>query len=366
MAQPANPILDLPFDARPDPGEYIRAAMDWHFSPETGSPYWLERVKSLDFDPRTDVKSFADLGLFPNIVNELRDVPAEDLIPRGYGPDPEIGGVYESGGTTGVPKRLVFLTDWIDAMIAWLGHKMAVFGFPRNANWLSVTPSGPHMIGMVATWLTAANGGLPFKIDFDPRWVKKLIADGKSDEADAYAEHLIDQAGFALRTQDVGAIIITPPLLDRLARRDDLVELVNQKVAAIAWAGAHMDADTRYLYRTEVFPEIRLFGAYGSTMILGPAAERPGLPADDPCTFDPFSPYITFSVINPDTGQPVEYGERGQVVMNHVSKSALLPSNLERDLATRIEPPAGQIGDSVADVTPVTQFDNETVIEGVY
>jgi hypothetical protein len=87
---------------------------------------------------------------------------------------------------------------------------------------------------------------------------------------------------------------------------------------------------------------------------------------DDPCVFDPFSPYITFSVIDPETGRTVPYGERGQVVMSHVSKSFLLPNNIERDMATRIEPLEGQVGDSVADVTPVHRFDDETVIEGVY
>jgi hypothetical protein len=35
-------------------------------------------------------------------------------------------------------------------------------------------------------------------------------------------------------------------------------------------------------------------------------------------------------------------------------------------MATRIRPPEGLIGDSVADVTPVQRFDDETVIEGVY
>ena len=60
------------------------------------------------------------------------------------------------------------------------------------------------------------------------------------------------------------------------------------------------------------------------------------------------------------------FGERGQVIVNHVSKGFLLPNNLERDLATRIEPLAGQVGDSVADVAPVATFENETVIEGVY
>jgi hypothetical protein len=101
-------------------------------------------------------------------------------------------------------------------------------------------------------------------------------------------------------------------------------------------------------------------------MVLGGALERLGLTDEDPCIFDPPSPYITFSVVDPDTRRTVGYGERGQVVMNHVSKSFLLPNNLERDMATRIRPPDGQVGDSVADVTPVQEFDNETVIEGVY
>jgi hypothetical protein len=169
-----------------------------------------------------------------------------------------------------------------------------------------------------------------------------------------------------LQTQDIGMLMSTPPLLERLARRDDLVELVRRKVEAIQWGGAHMDGDSRHLYRTEVFPGIKLHGQYGSTMVLGGAAERLGLTDDDPCIFDPFSPYITFSVVDPETGQTVPYGERGQVVMNHVSKSFLLPNNLERDMATRIEPREGQVGDSVADVTPVPRFEGEDVIEGVY
>jgi hypothetical protein len=101
-------------------------------------------------------------------------------------------------------------------------------------------------------------------------------------------------------------------------------------------------------------------------MVLGGAAERPGLSENDPCIFDPFSPYISFWVIDPSTGRRVDSGERGQVVMNHVSRSFLLPNNLERDMATRIPPPEDQVGDSVADVTPVVQFEGETVIEGVY
>jgi phenylacetate-coenzyme A ligase PaaK-like adenylate-forming protein len=353
-------------EVRSDPDAFIRTAMEWHFNPATGAPFWLARAESLEFDPRTDVRGFDDLARFPNVTNELRDVAARDLIPRGYGPDPEVVGVYESGGTTGAPKRVVVLRDWWDRMIAWQVAHLEARGAPRERDWLALIPSGPHMAGELMKRQPAALGGLSFLIDMDPRWVKKLLAAGKADEADAYAEHLIDQAAVVLQSQDIGVLMSTPPLLERLARRDDLVELVRDKVRMILWAGAHMDADTRQLYRTEVFPGLTLEGHYGSTMVLGGAAERLGLSDDDPCIFDPFSPSITFRVVDPATGREVGYGERGQVVMNHVSRSFLLPNNLERDMATRIRPLDGQVGDSVADVTPVQRFDDESVIEGVY
>jgi phenylacetate-coenzyme A ligase PaaK-like adenylate-forming protein len=366
MLQEVAAVLEQPFDVQPDPDELIRAAMEWHFNPRTGSPFWLERAASLGFDPRTDVKSHRDLTLFPNVTNELRDVRAEDLIPSGYGPHPDVLGVYESGGTTGAPKRIVMLREWWDRTHAWQLAHLEARGVPRDGNWLALVPSGPHMVGEMMRRQAASLGGLLFTIDMDPRWVKKLIAAGRAEEADAYAEHLIDQAEIVLQTQDIGAMMSTPPLLERLARRDRLVELVREKVRAIEWGGAHMDADTRHLYRTEVFPGVILHGGYGSTMVLGGAPERLGLTDDDPCIFDPFSPYITFGVVDPESGREVPFGERGQVVMHHVSKSFLLPNNLERDMATRIPPPDGQVGDSVADVTPVRRFDDEAVIEGVY
>jgi phenylacetate-coenzyme A ligase PaaK-like adenylate-forming protein len=366
MLQHAASVLDLPFDVQPDTDEFIREAMDWHFSSKTGSYFWLERASSLGFDPRSDVKCFEDLSLFPNVTNELRDVRAEDLIPQGYGPHPDVLGVFESGGTTGAPKRIVMLRDWWDRMLARQLAQLQAQGVPDGSNWLVLFPSGPHLAGEFMRRQAAALGGLAFAIDMDPRWVKQLIAEGKGDEAEAYAEHLIDQAAFVLETQEVAVLGCTPPLLERLARRDRLVELVRQQVHVIEWGGAHMDADTRHLYRTEVFPGLTLRSGYGSTMVLGTASERLGLADDDPCIFDPFSPYISFSVVEPDTGRQVRYGERGQVVMNHVSKSFLLPNNLERDMATRIRAPEGQVGDAVADVTPVQRFDGETVIEGVY
>lgn len=358
-------VLDYPVDEVPDAEELIEAAMQWHFGPQTGSAYWLNRARTLDFDPRRDVHTFADLSLFPNIVDELRDVPVQDLIPRGCSLS-DLYGVYDSGGTTGAPKRVICTVDWMERWLAFSQRNLDLHGCPRNVNWLALMPDGPHIFGAALREGARRSGGILFTIDMDPRWVKKCIAEGRAEDAARYADHLVQQASFILGTQDVGFMITTPPLLERLSRDDRLVELINKKVRFIQWGGAHMDADTRQLFRTDVFPQIGLQGAYGSTMILGGSLERIGLGAGDPCVFDPFAPYISFSVVNPETGKTVAYGERGQVVMNHISKGMLLPNNLERDTAIRIEPPSGQVGDSVADVSPVATFDSKAVIEGVY
>jgi phenylacetate-coenzyme A ligase PaaK-like adenylate-forming protein len=359
-------VLDLPMHERPAGNDLIEAAMRWHFGPDTGSPFWLERAKRLDFDPRTDIRTFDDLALFPNVVNELRDVRVEELIPRGYGDRADLVGVFESGGTTGAPKRVVCLADWLERYTTWVSRNMDQRGFARGVNYVNMVPTGPHAFGHYTAGLARMRGGAVFNIDMDPRWVKRCIAGGRDEEADQYADHLVEQGRHLLETQDAGVLVITPPLLVRLARDDRLVDLVNEKVKVIYWAGTHMDADTRYLLRTEVFPEAELFGAYGSTMVLCVTVDRPGLPIDGPCVFDPFAPYISFSVVTPGTRDQVPYGQRGQVVMNHISKAMFMPNNLERDEATRIKPLPGQLGDSVADVTPVAVFDDETVIEGVY
>ena len=56
LAADVTEILDHPTDRVPGADEYVQAAMQWHFGQETGSPYWLEKAKTLEFDPRTDVR----------------------------------------------------------------------------------------------------------------------------------------------------------------------------------------------------------------------------------------------------------------------------------------------------------------------
>jgi hypothetical protein len=363
-ADPKWAVLD-PAVRPADPEEYLRVAMQWHFGAETGSPFWLSRVGKLGFDPLRDVRGYEDLALFPNVVDELRYVAVEDLIPRGYGPNPPKPKVFETGGTTGAPKRIIFMPDWVEAAVDRMLAGPSFAG-REPANILAAVPTGPHKIGNQYDWIVERQNTIKFSIDIDPRWVKKLISLGKNDEVKAYVEHVLDQIEHVLETQSVGLMAITPPLLQACAGRPRLKELINAKIGVVFWGGAHMTVDERFKLAYEDFPNVKLISRYNSALILQGARERGGVGADDDLIYDPYSPVVTFRVVDPETMRPVPYGQWGQVVMNHISKGVFLPNNLERDTAIRVEGPEGQIGDSVASPKPVASFEGERVIEGIY
>jgi phenylacetate-coenzyme A ligase PaaK-like adenylate-forming protein len=357
-------LLDVPRSVRvEDPEAYLHAAIAWHFGEDTGSAFWLRTAKTLDFNPLTDIKTFADLRVFPNLVNELRNVPIEDLIPRGYGSPAPLPQIFESGGTTGAPKRTAQLPDWVAQVVQWQTEDFAAGGFLRGEGFLCLMPSGPHGVGYFSRLVSERLGSVFHPIDIDPRWVKKIAARNAAAEVAAYVDHVIDQAVFILQTQNVANLHATPPMLEAIARDDKVVDLVNEKIRYLLLSGAHVDADTIDVLR-DIFPNTTITMAFGSTMILSQAVTR--IADDESFVFDPRTPYVVFWVVDPDSGEQVPYGQLGQVVMNHISKGMFIPNNLERDRAIRMPGPAGELSDSVSAVRPVATFEGEAVIEGVY
>ncbi|MFE0683817.1 AMP-binding protein [Streptomyces sp. NPDC058961] len=352
----------VPTDAHARADAHVQAMMRWHFDPATGSRYWLERRDRLGFDPVEDVRRVDDLLKFPNLVDELRDVPVEDLIPRGLDAAEKVLAVYESGGTTGAPKRFVMFERWLDQYMEWENSHYPDDG---TGHALAVAPSGPHMLGEYSRRIAEARGGIRFSIDLDPRWVKRLISTGDTAGAAAYVEHLVDQAELVLRSQDITFLITTPPLLSRMAERASVRTLIQEKVRLILWTGAHMDADTLDYLATEFFPKVRFRGSYGSTSVLSGTVERLDPEGTGEAVFDSYAPFVLYRVVDPVTGQPVPYGTEGAVVMNHITRYGLVPNSLERDLATRVPSPTG-VGDSLRDIHPAAEMDGQKMIEGVY
>ena len=50
-----------PTQAREQLDRHTREIVQWHFHPDTGTPFWLERAKSFKFNPLKDVQGYADL-----------------------------------------------------------------------------------------------------------------------------------------------------------------------------------------------------------------------------------------------------------------------------------------------------------------
>nr|MBP7951774.1 hypothetical protein [Verrucomicrobiales bacterium] len=54
--------------------QHLREIIAWHFSPETGCPFWLDWAKRAGWDPRSENHTIADLRRFPHFEDEwLRD-----------------------------------------------------------------------------------------------------------------------------------------------------------------------------------------------------------------------------------------------------------------------------------------------------
>ena len=92
----------------------VREVMQCHFNPEKGTPFWLEKAREFKFDPLKDVKSFDDLKLFGHFEDDwLRGGPVRRWVPKALQDKPIY--VFETGGTTGIPKSRVVVRDhWTD------------------------------------------------------------------------------------------------------------------------------------------------------------------------------------------------------------------------------------------------------------
>src|SRR5438045_4365674 len=66
LDQPVTPITETDFGAkitaaRETLDAWTRQMVEWHFSPETGCPFWLDYASKLGWDPRREIRSYDDL-----------------------------------------------------------------------------------------------------------------------------------------------------------------------------------------------------------------------------------------------------------------------------------------------------------------
>lgn len=347
---------------------HTRESVQWHFSPETGSPYWLEKAKTFDFNPLTDVNCFEDLNKFPLFEDdELRGGPVDRWIPKALLGKPTY--VFETGGTTGIPKSRVVIDDFrID--YENFSDTLPDESFPKGSNWLMLGPSGPRRLRLAVEHLAQYRGGISFCVDLDPRWVVKLIKKGKIDEVKEYSAHVIDQAMAILGAgHDIQCMFTTPKLLEALAMRlmDEGSSIEEAGIKGIFCGGTEFTQQWYRFAREELLGEnVYITPTYGNTL-MGLACGRPFDPADDyKITYYAPQPRAVIRVVDfDDHTKVVGYGETGRVKLFTMTKELFIPGFLERDEGEREVPHEKYPWDGVSGVRPYHKIAQSTTV-GVY
>ena len=65
MSTTDSQVDALAAEAKQKLDEHTVDVVRWHFSEETGCPFWLQKKSELGFDPLTEVRGFDDLQKFP-------------------------------------------------------------------------------------------------------------------------------------------------------------------------------------------------------------------------------------------------------------------------------------------------------------
>lgn len=355
-------------EARERLDAHVREVVAWHFSPETGTPFWLEKAKSLGFDPRKDVRGFDDLKKFGLFEDEwLRGGPVRRWVPKALQQRPIY--VFETGGTTGIPKTRVNVEDFridYEQFSATLPEKF----FPKGSNWLMLGPSGPRRLRLAVEHLCQFRGGICFCVDLDPRWVVKLIKKGWMEHLKAYQEHVIDQALTVLSAgHDIKCMFTTPKLLDALANRleKEGSSVAKSGITGIFCGGTEMTSQwIRFAIEEFLGAGVYIAPTYGNTLMGLAAADMPTPETQYKIAYYAPQPRAAVQVVDfDDPDKVVPYGQTGRVMLTSLTKEIFIPRFLERDEGEREPPSAKYPWDGVSGVKPFRGFAATTTV-GVY
>jgi phenylacetate-coenzyme A ligase PaaK-like adenylate-forming protein len=346
----------------------VREVVAYHFSPETGAPFWLEKARELKFNPLKDVQRFEDLKLFGHFEDEwLRGGPVRRWVPKGLANRPWY--VFETGGTTGVPKSRVVCDDFrIDYEM--FSDTLPEKFFPKGSNWLMLGPSGPRRLRLAVEHLCQHRGGICFCIDLDPRWVVKLIKKGWMEHLKAYQEHCIDQAMTVLGAgHDVKCLFTTPKLLDALCKRLEEKNSSIEKVGitGIFCGGTEMTSQwIRFTIEEYLGNNVYIAPTYGNTLMGLAASEMPTAKDNYKIDYHAPQPRAVVEVVDfDDYDKVVAHGAEGRVMLTTLTREFFVPRFMERDEGVREQPTAKYPWDGVSGVKPWRGIAAQTTV-GVY
>ncbi len=313
----------------------LRRILTLHFHPEQGTPYWIDRAKSLGVDPARDINTVEDLALLGDMTpGDLHGRPLLDHVPRMFHAMLEQFIVGQTGGTTGTGTWTLYRDDeFREAFVRPFAVAAGHVGFPRGERWLYVGPSGPHIIGKAAPHLARAVGsGDPFSVDFDARWAKKLTEG--SFARDRYTQHVVEQAMMIIDKQEIGVLFSTPIVLARLASL--MTTEQRERLRGVHYGGMAISPQEMERFQIELFPNAVHLSGYGNTLF-GCCPELTTV-AGRPLDYYPCGNRLLLEVVD-EHGTATAPGQMGRVRFTRLDESMLLVRMVERDQASGVALP---------------------------
>jgi phenylacetate-coenzyme A ligase PaaK-like adenylate-forming protein len=342
--------------------DHLLEIIDWHFAPETGTPYWINWAQEQGWDPRKEIQSWDDISRFPHFDEKaLIQENHSQWVPKEYQGKPYK--IFETGGTTGIPKQRI---SWEDHLTDYSLFSDAISDehFPRGEDWLMLGPTGPRRLRLSIEHLANVRGGSCYFVDLDPRFVKKLIKQNKIAEANMYKDHVVDQALTVIKNRKISSLFTTPKILEAMGEK---ISIPNAGIKGVFSGGTSMTTQEIRFVVEEVLENKTFFcPTYGNTL-MGLACSKP-LTAEEvyALTYYAPQPRAVLRIVNPDdTNNLVDYGEWGRVELTTMTKEFFMPRFLERDEAVRRHPWEKFPWDGVGEVRPFGAM-QKNIVEGVY
>jgi len=346
---------------------HVVEIIKWHFTSETGCSFWLDWADKSGWDPCQEVKGFDDLIKFGHFQDQwLRGGPVRRWVPKAFAKLPVY--VFETGGTTGVPKSRINIQDFrID--YEYFSQTLPNEYFPEGSNWLMLGPSGPRRLRLAVEHLAHYRGGICFCVDLDPRWVVKLIKKGWVAHLKAYQDHVIDQAMNLLQAgHNIYCLFTTPKLLEALANRLEREgsSIKKSGIKGIFSGGTEFTPQWHRFAKEELLEDVYLAPTYGNTL-MGLAPSIPSGPENDyKISYYPPQPRAVIQLVDfDDSSQVVDPGKTGRVMLTTLTKEFFLPRFLERDEGEREPPCESYPWDGVSGIRPFSRLPSATTV-GVY
>ena len=278
--------------------------------------------------------------------------------------------VFETGGTTGIPKSRVVVEDhWIDYEL--FSDTLPDESFPKGSQLDDARPVGARggCVWRSSIWPITAAASASASISIRGG-SSNCSRTATSPGVKAYADHVIDQAMTILSAgHDIKCMFATPKLLEALALRlmNEGSSVEEAGIKGIFAGGTEFTPQWYRFCREELLgPNVYITPTYGNTL-MGLACGKPFDPADNyKITYYAPEPRAVIEVVDfDDHTKVVHYGESGRVKLYTLTKEVFIPGFLERDEGEREKPHEKYPWDGVSGVKPFREFAKTTTV-GVY